>query len=95
MIGIVNRIESATDVYVEFINGEKLHIHPELLLLSVERTNFEESDLVLVRHDLKKKITILKSYVPEWEDGMEEVGSMTYIFYAVSFGQTSLHSPVL
>ena len=91
MIGIVNRVESATDVFVEFINSEKLHIHPELLLLAVERGDFEVGDLVLVRHDLKKLIAILKGHIPDWEDGMEEVGAMIILF-SIQLALTSAHS---
>ena len=92
MIGIVNRIESATDVFVEFINGEKLHIHPELLLLATERGDFEEGDLVLVRHDLKKLIAILKGHIPDWEDGMEEVTAME-MFLSIQFSACQCAHP--
>ena len=85
MIGIVNRIESATDVYVEFINGEKFRIHPELLLLAVERANFEVGDLVLVRHDMKRLIGFLKVHIPDWQDDMKEVPHVVICLHNLPF----------
>ena len=73
MIGIVNRVESAVDVYVEFINGDKFRMNPELLLLAEPRTNYEEGDLVLVRHDMKRLIGFLQLHIPDWTDDLKEV----------------------
>ena len=73
MIGIVNHVESGVDVFVEFINGEKFRIHPDLLRLAEPRTDYEESDLVLVR----SLVAHVQSYIPNWSDDLKEVRAMT------------------
>ena len=74
MIGITNRIKDASNIYVEFLNNEKFHVHPELLLLAEDRVEFWKHDLVLVRKDHRKYLPLIRHHIDENVDHLSEVG---------------------